>query len=66
MNKLEYLYYLKEQQQKKVNDVFEDKRQKKASLQNIKRLEKAIKTIKKKENKKNEYKNNKKRNNKKF
>lgn len=29
MNKLEYLYYLKEWQQKKVNNVFEDKRQKK-------------------------------------
>lgn len=47
MNKLEYLYYLKEQQQKKVNDVFEDKRQRKASLQNIKKLEKAIKSIEK-------------------
>ena len=47
MNKLKYLYYLKDQQQKKVNNVFEDKRQKKASLQNIKRLEKAIKTIEK-------------------
>lgn len=35
MNKLKYLYYLKDQQQKK------------ASLQNIKRLEKAIKTIEK-------------------
>lgn len=28
MDKLKYLYYLKRQQQKKVNDVFEDTRQK--------------------------------------
>lgn len=51
MDKLKYLYYLKRQQQKKVNDKFEDKRQKKASLQNIKRLEKAIKSIKMEEKK---------------
>ena len=47
MEKLEYLYYLKEQQEKKVNDIFEDKRQRKASFQNVRRLEKAIKAIEK-------------------
>lgn len=53
MNKIEYLEYLKQKQIKKVNNELEDKRQKKASRMNIKRLQKAIDNLKNKEERTN-------------
>ena len=51
MNKIEYLEYLKQEQLKKVNDIFEDKRQRKASALNAKRLQKTIDNLKDKKRK---------------
>lgn len=51
MDKIEYLEYLKQKQIEKAKDIFEDKRQRKASALNVKRLQKAINNLKDKERK---------------
>ena len=51
MDKIEYLEYLKQKQIEKVNNIFEDKRQRVASAINVKRLQKTINNLKDKERK---------------
>ena len=51
MKKIEYLEYLKQRQIEKVNNIFEDPRQRKASEINVKRLQKAINNLRNKERK---------------
>lgn len=51
MDKIEYLEYLKQKQIEKVNNIFEDPKQRKASALNVKRLQKAINNLKNKERK---------------
>lgn len=47
MNKIEYIEYLRDLQQKRVNDELEDPRQVKASKKNVKKLNKYIEKLKK-------------------